>query len=130
MVWKSAVLMVGLSGSVLLAGGNVCDGQQLIRYQPNSPTISPYLNLLRANNGGLPNYYAFVRPQTQQGSFDARETSLRRQQQVRIQQLEREIRETQDAVLPTGKASWFMIPGTRSVFQDTSQYYPQVTIGR
>lgn len=29
---------------------------------PNGPTVSPYLNLLRNQNSGLPNYQTLVRP--------------------------------------------------------------------
>ena len=88
MVWKRVVLILGICGFIVLADGGVCQGQQMLRYQPNSPTVSPYLNLTRFNNGGLPNYYSLVRPLSQQRALDTRETSLRQQQQNRIQQLE------------------------------------------
>ena len=53
----------------------------------NSPTISPYLNLYRDEGvEGVPNYYAFVRPQQQQIQANQRQTS-------QLQRLERNVRQ-------------------------------------
>ena len=130
MVRKRVLLIIGFSGLLYLSGTKVCEGQQLRRYQPNSPTLSPYLNLNRFNVGGLPNYYSLVRPVQQQRAFNTRARALRQQQQRQLRQVQGDLQQTQILVTPTGKASWFMNPGTRSSFQDTTRYYPQVNLGR
>ena len=132
---KHALVIGCLIGIQVFAGGETCEGQQR-RYQPSSPTVTPYLNLSRFNTGGLPNYYSLVRPQQQQRSFNARETALRQQQQRRLDQQQRRLDqvnttlETRQTIEPTGKASWFMYPGSRQSFLNTSRYYPPVRVGR
>lgn len=104
--------------------------QQARRYRPSSPTISPYLNLLRNDNvGGLPNYYSLVRPQLQQQSFNqqqrafnAQQLSFEAQQAAALGSLSNQV---QPLVTPTGKASGFMTQGGGASFQNTSRYFPQ-----
>jgi hypothetical protein len=119
---------IGLSQFV---GGSACQAQQPIRrFQPNTPTISPYLNLLRNDNaGGLPNYYSLVRPQMQQNSFNARQgafnqqqLSFEAQQTAAVGDLSSQV---QPLIAPTGKAAQFMTPGRSSGFMNTSRYYSQ-----
>jgi len=97
---------------------------QVQRYQPSMPTTSSYLNLTRFNNGSLPNYYSLVRPQQQQRSFNLQEQALRRQQTASISNLQSDMLRATTAT-GTGKGSWFMTPGSRSTFLDTTKYYPQ-----
>jgi hypothetical protein len=49
----------------------------------SEPTVSPYLNLFRdeRNSGGIPNYFAYVRPQMDQ--LEANQTQQRELQQLR-----------------------------------------------
>ena len=65
------------------------------RYEPRTPTVSPYLNLLRTDPGGVPNYYSLVRPRVeafdryQQGVNNFRQyqqENERRQQELYLQQ--------------------------------------------
>ncbi len=65
---RIAISLLTLWGCFLLHG--VVRGQAQRRYQPNSPTVSPYLNLLRTNLGPLPNYHSLVRPQLNQQNFN------------------------------------------------------------
>jgi hypothetical protein len=124
MIRKRVLLIVGLFGVLFLSGTKDCEGQ-VRRYQPRSPTMSPYLNLLRFNDGVLPNYFSLVRPQQQQRAFNARARSLGQQQQRQLQRVQGELQQTQILVTPTGKASWFMNPGTRQSFRNTTRYYPR-----
>jgi len=111
-------------GFLLVFVGTVATcSAQVRRYQPRKPTISPYTDLFRFNNGALPNYYALVRPQLNQRAFNLQEQALRQQQAGALQRLQNDV---QLGLLPaaqTGTGSWFMIQGTRSTYLDTSPYY-------
>jgi hypothetical protein len=97
-------------------------GQQIQRYRPATPTVSPYLNLLRTNDfGGLPNYYSLVRPQLQQQAINRQLQVSNQQQSAALSALSQQ---AQTGVSPTGKASQFMWPGSQPAFQNTSRYYP------
>jgi hypothetical protein len=72
------------------------------------PTVSPYLNLLRPqSNFGLPNYYAFVKPQIDQ-------LATARQQGNAIQQLQTQVAQgqtaqaTKEGIRPTGHQTTYM----------------------
>ena len=111
-----------LWGCLLLLGP--AHAQGLGTYEPSSPTVSPYLNLLRSNFGPLPNYHSLVRPQLRQQTFN-REAS--REIQYNLRQLNAlsqtppgqeptgNIRVRQSQVAPTG------LPGQ---FQYFSHYFP------
>ena len=95
---------------------------QVRRYAPNTPTISPYLNLTRNNGGGLPNYYSLVRPQIQQQDFDRRQAAQQQAQGKKIMTLQDEV---QAGLTPTGKGAGFLNFGTRHSFGDTTGRFPQ-----
>ena len=120
-----AALIFGASG----AWQSESYGQRA-RYQPRTPTVSPYLNLTRQNNGsGLPNYYAFVRPQQNQQAINQREIALRQRQAGQLMRIESTLQRKSTAN-PTGVGSRFMVGGTNSSFLDTSRYYQPATVGR
>lgn len=98
---------------------------QVRRYQPQTPTVSPYLNLTRRNVGGLPNYYALVRPQIQQRQFNLQQRALNIRQQGEITRLESEVQRKLDPATATGTGSWFMVPGNQTSFLNTSRYFPE-----
>lgn len=78
----------------------------------SGPTISPYLGLdIRESGVGLPNYYAFVRPQLDQQQQN-------QVQQAQYQRLQRQFNTavggpaiTGDGMPTTGHATQFMNPG-------------------
>jgi hypothetical protein len=111
-----------------LAGWENCSAQ-VARYQPSTPTVSPYLNLTRFNGGGLPNYYALVRPQIQQRDFNLRGRALQNQQTREIVTLQNEVTRGLEPSSATGTGSWFQIPGTRTSVLDTRRYYPEPALG-
>lgn len=116
---------------VLGAVANVSNAQELRRYQPSRPTVSPYLNLDRANAGGLPNYYSLVRPLKRQGQVNQQTQRLQRQQAASLQQLERAgQRRPMVPTAATGTGSQFMTPSNRAVYRDTLQFYPMVNLRR
>ena len=87
--------------------------QDVPRYRPSRPTVSPYLNLLRNDNGALPNYYGLVRPQLNQQAFDNQITATSRSQTLAIQKLSHISGNTVNG--PTGSGS---------VFKNYSHFYP------
>lgn len=93
------------------------------RYQPQTPTLSPYLNLLRPQ-GALPNYYALVRPAQRQEAFNRQSLAYRQYQAQQFQRLEQDF--AQPDVLPTGTAGWFFDEGRQPPFGNTSHYYLQL----
>ena len=121
------VLAIFSAGLYLSCGHEVA--AQVARYQPQSPTISPYLNLTRFNNGGLPNYFALVRPQIQQRQVNLQEQARLRQNERQIVTLQNEVQQGITPAGPTGSNSWFMTPGKQATFLNTSRYYPE-PVGR
>lgn len=79
----------------------------------STPTVSPYLNLYREEQGeGAPNYYAFVRPQIQQ-------MQANQQQALKLQQLERQLGAAA-APAPAARASY---SGSAARYGDTGHFY-------
>lgn len=122
---------------VLLAtsASNSAFGQyQQRRYQPSRPTVSPYLNLFRFNNSVIPNYQSLVRPEQEALRFRQEQLRLDRTQQKELTQLQQNVRVLQQApvttklVAPTGKGSWFNVPGG-SQFGDTGGYFSRAGTG-
>lgn len=119
---QRATLALAVVGSWLV----YCQGgvAQVRRYQPSSPTVSPYLDLTRPNFGGVSNYYSLVRPQQQQRAFNLEEQALRRHQSQTLGRLQNDFLRT--TTLPaTGTGSWFLTPGTKASYLDTTQFFPQ-----
>lgn len=90
------------------------------RYEPSSPTTSPYLNLLQPN-GALPNYHALVRPLQRQAQFNRQFQTFARQQDLTNDQVEQ--RFLQPVTRPTGAAASFMNLGQGSGYQAYSHFY-------
>jgi hypothetical protein len=121
----SLPLALALVSAAFGFGPNQVGAAQVVRYQPQSPTVSPYLNLTRFNNGGLPNYFALVRPQLQQRQFNVQEQTLLRNQERQIIDLQNDVQRGLAAPAATGAASWFMTPGTQAKYLDTTRFYPE-----
>lgn len=127
--WQLIAVLVG--AIALAAAGNSQAQYQQRRFQPSRPTVSPYLNLFRFNNSVIPNYQSLVRPEQEAIRFRQQQQQLDRQQQAELQRLQSNVRVLQQPrvtsalVAPTGKGSWFNVPGG-SNFGDTSRYFSQV----
>jgi hypothetical protein len=119
--------VLALAAAMLALAAVPSYGQQLRRYQPSSPTISPYMNLLRTNVGPLPNYYSLVRPQLNQLEFNRQQVATQAQQAASLRLLEKEGQKSQ-AATPTGKGSWFMTSG-RAGYMNTSRFYSRAPAG-
>ena len=116
--------------AVLVSAHTVHAQRQVSRYEPRRATISPYNNLTRFNGGGLPNYFALVRPQLDQQGVNQRSATALTRQQTSLRTLRQDLDSTQRAIergpstiSPTGKRSWFMQQGRSSVFRDNTHFY-------
>ena len=128
----SLKILALMGAAVLISAVTVHAQRQAARYEPRRATISPYNNLTRFNGGGLPNYYALVRPQLDQQVINRRSATALARQQTSLRTLQSDLASTQQAIergpatiAPTGKRSWFMQQGTRSVFRDNTRFFPQ-----
>jgi hypothetical protein len=103
---------------------------QVQRYQPQRPTVSPYLNLTRLDVSPLPNYYAFVRPEIQQRQVNVQQQSFILRQQGEILGLQRQMIQPggpqmiQPGGPSTGTGSGFMVTGNLHSYLNTTGYYP------
>lgn len=88
------------------------------RYQPNKPTLSPYLNYFRLNTGVLPNYQQFVRPQQQ-----LQETLQR--QQTEIQMGRRSLKDLSGKVDERFANPTVSPTGHGATFMNFSHYFPK-----
>jgi hypothetical protein len=119
--------------SLHLLGAASASMAQVRRYEPNRPTVSPYLNLFRNdfNNGPLPNYQALVRPLQLQQEINQQQQRLLLQQNRALRQLDTNLQNFEQRavsgqlVAPTGKGSWYFRPSSRAQFLNTSRFYSQ-----
>lgn len=113
---------------------------QVVRYQPSTPTVSPFLNLFQNGRNGRTNtalnYYNLVRPLQQQNQTNQVQQRFIQQQANTIDQLQlnlQQLEQNQKTGQPvrTGHAAWFNNPGTQSRFLNTSQFYSRAgTVGQ
>jgi len=124
------VLMVAFSGTAHAQGGRSSNSRgqsQVPRYAPQSPTVSPYLNLLSRTGSTAGNYYGLVRPLQRQQRINERTTLDATEQQQQLQRLEAQQKASfdQPTVKPTGTAGWFHDYGTKSPYLQTDHFYSQ-----
>lgn len=111
-----------MAGGVFIAlalcgTGSRASAQQIPRYQPDRPTVSPYLNLLRSDVGPVTSYYGMVRPQLNQQAANQRSAAQTRSLGMAIQSL-------QAANTTTTSGT-----GTGAVFRNRSHFFPSKQIG-
>ncbi len=127
--WLLAAIVIG----VHTFGAASASNAQVRRYEPNRPTVSPYLNLFRNdfNNGPLPNYQALVRPLQQQYETNQVQQRVLLQQNQALRQLNTNIEDverraaTGRLVAPTGRGAWFRRPARSAGYLNTSRFYSQ-----
>ena len=109
----AAILLVLISLEMAGAGAARAQG----RYRPQSPTISPWLNLQQKNAGPLGGYLSNVRPEQQ-----LRDTLQQHQSSIQsntggLLTLQGQVRQSEkkESVRPTG---------TGSTFMNYSHFYP------
>jgi hypothetical protein len=84
----------------------------------NRPTMSPYLNLFRTDQGsqGIPNYYAYVQPELEQQAAGER-------QQIQSERRERQNRSAPSTTSAQSGAAPQAAFSTAAHFMDTAQFY-------
>ncbi len=113
--------MIGLltiaAVSVALLAVSSADAQRPWPYRPGRPTISPYMNLYRANPGPVDNYHLYVRPQQQLLNTLQWQDQALQQQGAHLQSLRQEVSGfgQRRIATPTGIGAGFM---------NYSHYYP------
>ena len=131
---KKSWLLAALVLSLHVLGAATSGMAQVRRYEPDRPTVSPYLNLFRNdgfNNRALPNYHSLVRPLQQQYQTNQTQQRLLLQQNQALRQLNSNVQDVEQRaaagqlVAPTGKGAWFARPSRRAQFLNTSRYYSQ-----
>lgn len=111
----SGILTV-LGLSLVLSSPNG-HAQQIPRYQPDRPTVSPYLNLLRNDTGPLPSYHGLVRPLVNQAAVNRRSAQEAKTLGMAVQSLQ-----SVNATTVSGT-------GTGSVFGNRSHFYRTPKVG-
>jgi hypothetical protein len=127
--WLLAAIVIVVHSLCAASASNA----QVRRYEPNRPTVSPYLNLFRNdfNNGPLPNYQALVRPLQQQHETNQVQQRLLLQQNQALRQLNTNIHDVEQRavtgrlVAPTGRGAWFGRPARSAAYLNTSRFYSQ-----
>ncbi len=127
MLRTGLVLLVAFSSLFVVQEATA---QRRVPYYKRRPTISPYVNLFRSDNGGIYNYFTWVRPQlefqqfreqtdrqlAQQRQQVAQQSMLAQQQlQQAVQQRVLQLRPTSTAVAPRAPAG----------FMNFGRFYPQ-----
>lgn len=124
------LLLLAVAGPAQAQGGrssNSKSASQVPRYTPQSPTISPYLNLLSRNGSVAGNYYGIVRPLQRQQRINERTKQEATEQDQKLQSLAAKQRMAFDQpnIKPTGTAGWFHEYGQVPPYQRTDHYYSQ-----
>ncbi len=119
---RSLTLLAGSIASLVFLMGDQSTAQQITRPRnPTAstlrPTFSPYLNLLRADTGVLPNFQQFVQPEVRLlNALQRQDREIRRnQEQVRTVNQRIDSIRSQGGVAPTG---------VRGEFRNFSHFFP------
>lgn len=101
-------------------------GPQQSRFVPARPTISPYLYLSRGTVGGVPAYYAWVRPrfelERQMNQVNQQLNFLDRQLLV-----EQQVNQAQQGQLEGQQYRAVGSPSTAATFMNFSHFFPAQT---
>jgi hypothetical protein len=90
------------------------------RYEPQRPTVSPYLNLLRRDGGALTNYQGLVRPMQRQSSINRQNAEALRRQQVSLVELGNQATDRQ-------RVAEIRQTGSEASFLNYSHFFPQIS---
>jgi flagellar basal body-associated protein FliL len=120
-----AVMIAGTM-TILFSLSTCVKAQQPFSNIQQSPTVSPYLNLLNRNNTGLPNYQTLVRP-----AIDQQEQNVQQQQQIQKLQHQQKslISNSERGLAQRGISNEIRGTGHVTVFMDYSHYYARAPAG-
>jgi hypothetical protein len=112
--------ILAVATSAVLFSACAARAQQPFSNIQQSPTVSPYLNLMNRSNVGLPTYQTLVKPQ-----IDQQEQNFQQQQQIsRLQQHQKSLVANQERGLSQrGISNEIRGTGHVTVFMDYLHYY-------
>jgi hypothetical protein len=115
-----SILIAAFGALVVIVSTSSAQAQQPFSNIQQSPTVSPYLNLLNRSNVGLPNYQTLVRPM-----LDQQEQNIQQQQQInQLKQHQKSLVANQERGLAQrGISNEIRGTGHVTVFMDYSHYY-------
>lgn len=97
--------------------------RQYQRFQSSRPTLSPYLNYFRRDNGLVTPYQNFIQPYQRQQAYKERIEYNERTLRDRIRQQNEQIKENSDSQMLQQRASRLPITGIGSTYQNYSHFY-------
>lgn len=101
--------------------------QRPAHYYPARPTFSTYLLYRQFNATGIPNYYSYVRPETQYRDFLTRPTRDYGRQTLTVEQ---EVSRVLETHLRQRTSTGIGQPAMSAQFGDTSHFYQRPNIRR
>ena len=116
MLTKQTVTVLGVALLAWVISTDSAPGQSASRFQPSSPTLSPWLNLYQDSQGPLDNYHSYVRPQ-----MELRDTLS--QQRTINQTTSQDLRTLRDSAAGPSKDPRVRATGTRAGYMSYSHYY-------
>ena len=108
------------TATAVVVAFTLCTGaaQGQDRYQPRTPTLSPYLDYFRAPQGPLDSYHEYVRPR-----INLQNTLSRQDRQLRVQA--NELRALNDEWSRAQRTKTLAPTGIGASFFNYSHFYPQ-----
>ena len=128
-MFRSLVLGVGLL--LVLSTAGEAKAQQRVPNYSRRPTVSPFINLFNSNQGGVNNYFSFVRPLQQQARINQQQFNQNARLQRQIQQggtfatsspITLGVNPTQGMLRPGVQGTG--TPSTAASFMNYSHFYP------
>jgi hypothetical protein len=119
--------ILAVASTAVLLGACAARAQQPFSNIQQSPTVSPYLNLLNRTNAGLPTYQTLVRP-----ALDQQDQNIQQQQQInQLKQHQKSLVANQErGMSQRGISNEIRGTGHVTVFMDYLHYYQRVPNSR
>lgn len=118
-----ATIILALLCTAFAAEAYAQGGPSQSRYMPARPTISPYLFLSRGTVGGVPSYYAWVRPRIE---LERQMNQVNQQLNFLDRQilLEQQMNQVQQGQLDVTTYRAVGQPSTAATFMNFSHFFP------
>ena len=111
----AAVMLIGITENQASA-----QQQRIPRYEPQTPTTSPYLSFFNPG-GAVSSYYTIIRPLNRQRAINTQQDQRLQAQNLRIDQFQTDLEEP--TIRPTGQSSWFNQGSQTGYYRNRSHYY-------
>ena len=111
-----------LAALFVIAACQQTHAQRPAHYYPARPTFSTYLLYRQINTTGIPNYYSYVRPETQYRDYLSR-SQARSNSSRQTLSVEGEVSRILDSQLRQRASTGIGQPSIPARFNDTSHFY-------